>query len=172
MLGVILPSLLTASPARAGDLLLGVAPSVLAEPYDDVNALEVGIVPLDVGWRLGPRWFLEARPILNLRLLKDTPRSISHVGGLLVLQREVPVGEQGWALIGGPMVTLARQRLFEETTLTLGGELGVQARSGDFWLALSAQPGVNLYLDTPVEDRTILGHFGVAFRLGWWIDRS
>lgn len=164
-------ALLACLSANAGELFVGVAPSFLVEPYDDVDAVEVGIVPLDLAWRFHPRWFVEARPVLNLRLLEDHAPAISHLGAAAGVHHQAPLGEQGWSLLAGPMVMVTRQRIFEETTVTVGGELGIMARPGNkrFAVAASGQPGINFYPDTPVEGRTVLAHFGVIVRFGWWV---
>lgn len=165
---LLLPLLAGLARAAPAEVYVGVTPSVLFEPYDDVDALELGILPLDVAWRIAPAWTLEARPIVNLRLLPDHPLAISHLGLSLAVQRWLALGD-GWSLLGGPFTTATRQRLFEETTLTLGLEGGAEARWGRLALAVSLQPGVNVYLDTPVPDRALLGHLGVIVRLGWWL---
>ena len=74
-------------PVAAQPVYWGVFPSVLVEPYDDVEALEVNLIPLILGFELSPGLRLEVRPLVDLQLLEGRSPALSHLGGTFALTK-------------------------------------------------------------------------------------
>lgn len=159
----------SAAPCSKGSTYLGIFPSVLFEPDDEYDAVEVNLLPVTLGWRPVTNVGLELRPMMTLRLLEDQ-RQLTRVGGTLATHRYfarelLP----SWvSLLVGPFISFTRSDIDRESVLILGGELGAAFFFSErFSLTFAVQPGMDYFLDTPVRGREWLPHFGLVLHFGW-----
>lgn len=156
---------------------IGLVPSVLVEPYDTIDAVEVNIFPFLYEFRIGENndLGLQIRPIFNYRFLK-TQSGFSQIGGTLVMNKYfLNVFEDNFWLKPqlGVYYTYAYNRLDRIQTMTLGIEPGVFMRmSENFSLSVNLQPGINYYPDKISQnfvnsESGFKGHFGLIFHIGY-----
>lgn len=156
---------------------IGLIPSVLAEPYDTINAIEVNALPILFERRIGENngFGFQVRPILNYRCFGNKS-GFSQMGGTLVANRYfLNVFEEGFWLKPqlGAYYTYAYNRLDKIQTMTLGIEPGAFMLIAErFSLSVNLQPGVNYYPDQFSRDfvRSESGfkaHFGIIFHIGY-----
>lgn len=156
---------------------LGFIPSVLVEPYDTINAVEVNFFPFLYEFRTGERndFGIQIRPILNYRFL-EAQSGISQIGGSVVANKYFLniFGDDSWLHPQlGAFYTYAYNRLDKIQTMTLGIEPGAFMKiSNHFSLSLNLQPGINYYPDKFSQDFVnsksgFKGHFGFIFHIGY-----
>lgn len=177
---ICLVSLALSANAQKGSLrdnYVGLIPSVLVEPYDTIDAVEINFFPFLYEFRFGNSKDLgfQVRPIVNYRFQKNQ-NGFSQIGGtLLVVKYFLNVFEDDFWLKPqlGMYYTYAYNRLDEIQTMTLGVEPGVFMKiSKNYSLSVNLQPGINYYPDTFSKDfvETESGfkpHFGVIFHIGY-----
>lgn len=156
---------------------VGLIPSVLVEPYDTIDAVEVNFFPFLYEFRTGERNDLgfQVRPILNYRFLENQS-GFSQMGVSIVVNKYLlnMLDPNFWLK---PQIaifyTYAYNRLDKIQTMTLGIEPGVLMQiSNHFSLSLSLQPGINYYPDNFSKDfvnadNGFKGHFGFIFHIGY-----
>lgn len=159
------------------DYYIGLIPSVLVEPYDTINAIEVNFFPLLYEFRIGDQNDIgfQVRPILNYRFFDDQS-GFSQTGGSVVVNKYFlnMVDENFWLKPQlGIYYTYAYNRLDRIQTMTLGIEPGAFMQiSNQFSLSLNLQPGLNYYPDEDSQDFVssesgFKGHFGLIFHIGY-----
>ncbi len=167
----------TAQEKTLTDKYVGFIPSVLVEPYDTVDAVEVNFLPFLYEFRMGDNKDLgfQIRPILNYRFLKEQ-NGFSQIGGTLVMNKYfLNVFDEGFWLTPqlGVYFTYAYNRLDKIQTMTLGVEPGAFMQiSKNFSLSVNLQPGINYYPDAFSQDFVetesgIKPHFGIIFHIGY-----
>lgn len=166
-----------AQETRLSKNYIGLSPSVLVEPYDTINAIEVNFLPFLYEYRIGENHdlSLQARTILNYRFYE--PQSgISQIGGSFVLNKYFLniFGDDFWLIPQlGTYFTYAHNRLDKIQTLTLGIEPGAYIKfSRNFSMSINLQPGINYYPDTYSKQFAdtksgFKGHFGMIFHIGY-----
>jgi hypothetical protein len=159
------------------DHYVGFIPSVLFEPYDTIDAVEVNLFPILYEFRTGKKndFGFQVRPILSYRFYKAQP-GISQIGGSLVANKYfLNMFEDDFWLKPqlGVFYTYAYNRLDKIHSMTLGIEPGAYMEISDFFsLSLNLQPGINYYPDTfsrnfVNSESGLKGHFGFIFHLGY-----
>ena len=174
-LGSILPAM--AQEQTLPGTYLGFIPSILVEPYDTVDAVEVNFLPFLYERRVGEHKDVgfQFRPILNYRFLKGRS-GFSQIGGTVVVIKYFLslFADDFWLkpqLAG--YLTYAYNRLDKIQTLTLGVEPGAFMKiSRDFSLSVNLQPGINYYPDAFSQEfvETESGlkpHIGIIFHVGY-----
>jgi len=178
--GITIFLLTTMASAQESDLesnYVGFIPSVLAEPYDTIDAVEVNFFPFLYEIRVGERNDIsfQIRPILNYRFFGDQS-GFSQLGGTLVANKYFLdlFDEDFWLK---PQLsffyTYAYNRLDKIQTMTLGIEPGAYMEiSETFSLSVILQPGLNYYPDKFSQDfvnakKGFKSHFGVFFHFGY-----
>ncbi|MBI3142900.1 MAG: hypothetical protein HYZ16_08740 [Bacteroidetes bacterium] len=152
---------------------IGLMPSVLVEPYDSVNAVEINVLPLVFEkWR-HLKYGLQFRPMVNYRIYAPAP-GISHLGGSVLLNRYFPLSSEKHSQLKpliGFYTTFTHNRLDKVNTLTLGLEPGIKI-GGKVSVNINLQPGINWYPDA--ASRAFVGaptgflpHFGLVFHVGY-----
>lgn len=155
----------------------GLIPSVLIEPYDTIDAVEVNFFPFLYEFRIGEKNDIgfQVRPILNYRFFENQS-GFSQIGGSLVVNKYFLdfFGGNHWLTPQlGIFYTYAYNRLDKIQAMTLGIEPGAYIKlSENFSLSVNLQPGVNYYPDKFSQDFVatesgLKGHFGVIFHLGY-----
>lgn len=156
---------------------LGFIPSVLVEPYDTINAVEVNFSPILYEFRIGKKndFGIQIRPILNYRFL-ESQAGFSQMGGSLVVNKYfLNVFDNSFWLKPqlGAYYTYAYNRLDKIQTMTLGIEPGVyMIINSSLSMSLNLQPGINYYPDKFSKDFVdtesgFKGHFGIIFHIGY-----
>jgi hypothetical protein len=156
---------------------IGLIPSILAEPYDTIDAVEVNFLPLLYELRTGEKNNIsfQVRPIMNYRFF-ESQSGFSQIGGSLVANTYFvnAFPDDFWLIPQfGIFYTYAYNRLDEIQTMTLGIEPGAYMKISDnFSLSVNLQPGINYYPDTFSQefvgtDSGFKGHFGVIFHIGY-----
>ncbi|GAB4378758.1 MAG: hypothetical protein Kow0075_09000 [Salibacteraceae bacterium] len=174
---ILFSSSLFAQEIRLSRQYVGFLPSVLIEPYDTINAVEINTLPFVYEFRWGSQNSkgVQLRPIVNYRLFKNSS-GISHVGGTILMNWYLlkMVEDEFWLKPQlGSFYTYSYNRLEKVQTMTLGIELGAFVIiSNQFSLALNVQPGLNYYPDQfskdfVEEERGFKPHFGFIFHLGY-----
>lgn len=154
---------------------IGVLPSILVEPYDMIDAVEINILPFVYEYRFNQGFGLQLRPIMNYRIVKMNP-GISQTGGTIMINKYLRFlfREDYWLTPQiGIFYTDTYNQIDRIRTMTLGLEPGISMRiSASFSLNLNLQPGINYYpneyskqfVDTETGFKS---HFGVIFHLGF-----
>lgn len=154
---------------------IGIQPSVLIEPYDSINAIELNIVPLVYEYKISNGLGLQLRPIINYRFFK-TQSGISQTGATVLLNKNFHslFGQNFWL---SPQVamfyTYTYNQIDKIQTMTLGLEPGVLMKiSNSFSLSLNVQPGINYYPDRFSQKfvgakNGFKSHFGIIFHFGY-----
>jgi len=156
---------------------IGLLPSILVEPYDTINAIEVNLFPFLYEYKVGNNNDLgfQIRPILNYRFY-EIQSGFSQVGGSLVVNKYFPNAfkDDFWLKPQiGAYFTYAYNRLDKIQTMTIGVEPGVQMKiSNYFTMSLNLQPGINYYPDEFSREFVdaesgLKGHFGIIFHIGY-----
>lgn len=156
---------------------LGIAPSILVEPYDTINAIEINCMPIVYEFRIGKENNLsfQLRPVLNYRIYRISS-GFSQIGGSLVFTKYYPssyFAKFRLTPLLGVFSTYAYNRLDRIQTITLGIEPGIYFNiSNKFSTSLNLQPGINLYPDEKSKNfvNTKNGfktHFGIIFHIGY-----
>lgn len=156
---------------------VGFVPSVLIEPYDTINAIEVNFLPLLYEFRMGEKKDvgLQLRPILNYRFF-ETKSGFSQMGVSVVANKYFLnwFGDDFWLVpMLGVYCTYAYNRLDNIQTMTLGIEPGAFMRiSNHFSMSVNLQPGLNYYPDEFSKafvdsESGLKGHFGFVFHIGY-----
>jgi hypothetical protein len=170
-------AIVAAAESNLKDHYVGLIPAFLAEPYDDIRAIEVNFAPFLYEVRIGEANDIgfQFRPILNYRFYRDQS-GFSQIGGTVVANKYwLNVGgEDPWVIPHlGLYYTYAYNRLDEIQTMTGGIETGGLVYLGnDFSLTLTLQPGINYYPDE--RSRAFVdapngfkGHFGLFVHVGY-----
>jgi len=177
---VLMLALCDRSAAQEGGLkqhYAGFIPSILVEPYDTINALEVNFLPLMYECRVGEKndFGFQFRPILNYRFF-ETESGFSQMGATAVANKYFlnAFADHLWLK---PQIatyyTYAYNRLDKVHTMTLGIEPGAYMEfSEQFSLSLNLQPGINYYPDDASQgfvetESGFKGHFGIIFHAGY-----
>jgi len=154
----------------------GILPSVLAEPYDSLKALDINCAPFVLEIRSKHAIGIQFRPMINYRCYKPQA-GIAHLGGTLFINKYLITvfGEKHPKLIPciGLFFTGTYNRIDRVITLIMGMETGLNiAFSTRFSLTCSFQPGID-YFPNP-HSRIIAGtsngfkpHFGVILHAGY-----
>lgn len=156
---------------------VGFIPSILVEPYDTINAVEVNFLPLVYEFRIKEKNNVgfQVRPILNYRFL-ETQSGFSQIGGSLVVNKYFLnlFDDSFWLKPQlGVFYTYAYNRLDKIQTMTLGLEPGAYMEINDnLSLSLNLQPGINYYPNKFSQDFVdsksgFKGHFGFIFHIGY-----
>jgi hypothetical protein len=156
---------------------VGLIPSVLVEPYDTVDAVEINFFPFLYEFRMGTNNDLgfQIRPILNYRFLK-AQNGFSQIGGTMVINKYfLKVFDDNFWLKPqlGIYYTYAYNRLDKVNTMTLGIEPGAFMKiSENFSLSVNLQPGINYYPDKFSQEfvdseNGFKGHLGIIFHVGY-----
>lgn len=167
------------SPSRASSILerrnyVGLLPSILFEPYDKVDAIEVNVAPFVYEYRFTKQSALQIRPLVNYRF-SDTEGGVSHLGATVVFNRYFPGlfwDDPDIIPVLGSFVTYTWNNLDRMNTMTVGLEPGVVFAFTDaLSLTVVLQPGVNYYPDRFSRDFVgasggFLPHFGVVVHAG------
>ena len=156
---------------------LGLIPSVLVEPYDTINAVEVNFLPFLYEFRIGNNNDLgiQFRPILNYRFYEVQP-GFSQIGATLAVNKYFlnAFKDTSWLKpqLGG-YFTYAYNRLDKIQTMTLGVEPGAYMRfPNNISISINVQPGINYYPDAASRDFVgttsgFKGHFGIIVHAGY-----
>lgn len=156
---------------------IGILPSILFEPYDTVDAVEINIVPFVYEFRMPHNVAFQMRPIVNYRFLKSNP-GISHTGASTLLNRYFPSlwGEEFWLVPQAAIFyTYAYNMLDAIHTMTLGIEPGLMIKVSDsFGVSLNIQGGVNYYPDAysrqfVATESGFKPHLGIIVHFGFTI---
>lgn len=154
---------------------LGISPSILAEPYDKVDAIEINTFPFVYEFRLSDDLGIQFRSTMNYRFSKVNA-GISHTGGTIVLNKYF------WSLMGNdfwitPQIavfsTYAYNQIDKTKTTTFGIELGAFMKLADqISMNINLQPGINYYPDTYSREFVnakdgFKPHFGIVFHIGY-----
>lgn len=156
---------------------IGILPSILVEPYDTINAVEINTVPFVYEFRWGNQYHkgIQFRPIVNYRFFKNRS-GISHLGGTAVMNWYLlkMIEDDFWLKpLLGAYSTYSFNRLDKVQTMTFGVEIGaIMMISKQLTLSFQIQPGINYYPDQFSKDfvKTESGfksHFGLIFQLGY-----
>lgn len=156
---------------------IGILPSILVEPYDTINAIEINTFPLVFEFRLGEQKDLgvQLRPIVNYRFSKIS-KGISQVGGTILANKYFPnlLTNDSWLIPQlGFYYTYAYNRLDKIQAMTFGIEPGVYMEISDkLSITLNLQPGINYYPDQFSRDfigveSVFKAHFGIIFHVGY-----
>ena len=159
------------------DNYVGLIPSVLVEPYDTIDAVEVNIFPFLYEFRVGEKNDLgfQIRPILNYRFLK-AQSGISQIGGTMVMNKYfLNIFDDDFWLKPqlGVYYTYAYNRLDKIKTMTLGIEPGAFMKiSENYTISVNLQPGINYYPNQYSQELVdsesgFKGHFGLIFHIGY-----
>lgn len=154
---------------------IGLLPSVLFEPYDAVDAVEINTVPIVYEYRFNKSVGFQVRPLLNYRF-HEVQKGISQVGMTVLFNKYLnSVFEPEFFMV--PVIsgyyTYAFNRLDRIHAMTLGAEPGIVFRIlPNVTINISLQPGINYYPDD--FSREFVGtetgfksHFGVIFHIGY-----
>ncbi len=171
------PLILFAQNEPLNKQYIGFLPSVLLEPYDTVNAVEINTLPFIYELRWGDQnaTGIQLRPIANYRFLKNGS-GLSHLGGtVLVNWYLLNLFEDNLSLTPklSPYFSYTYNRLDKVQTMTLGAEMGILIFiSHHFSITTNLQPGINYYPDPFSRDfvETKSGfksHFGLIFHIGY-----
>lgn len=155
---------------------IGILTSILAEPYDSINAIEINVFPVVYEYRFGEdrSFALQLRPVINYRMLKNGS-GISQTGATLFINKYVNglwSNAKGITPFVGVYSTYTYNQLDKFPTLTLGVEPGTRfTLSEKFTVSVSFQPGINYYPDERsrvyVKARNgFKSHFGVIAHIG------
>lgn len=166
-----------AQEINLADHYIGLMPSVLVEPYDTVDAIEVNFFPFLYERRFGEEndKSFQIRPVINYRFLEGQ-NGFSQMGGTALFNKYfLGVFEEDFWLKPqlGVYYTYTYNRLDKIQAMTLGLEPGAFMRvSKNFTLSLNVQPGINYYPDSFsknfVETESgFKAHFGVIFHIGF-----
>jgi len=156
---------------------VGLMPSILFEPYDTINAVEVNLFPLLYEFRRGEKndFGFQVRPILNYRFF-HAQSGFSQIGGSLVANKYfLNIFDVDFWLTPqlGAFFTYAYNSLDKIQTMTLGIEPGVYLKtSKQLSLSLNLQPGINYYPDKFSRSFVESGsgfkfHLGIIFHVGY-----
>lgn len=154
---------------------IGILPSILAEPYDTLNAVELNILPIIYAYRIKENFELQLRPIINYRFYQ-TNSGISQTGGTITANRYFDnVWDKDFWLVPqlALFYTYTYNQLDKIQTMTLGIEPGVNMKLWDaFSMSLNIQPGINYYPDAYSREFTNTSngfkfHFGLIFYFGY-----
>lgn len=154
---------------------LGILPSVLAEPYDTLKAIEVNVVPLVYEFKLNQGLGLQVRPIANYRF-NEISHGISQTGGTVLLNKYLlKVFREDFWLVPefAFFYTFTYNQLDKIHTMTAGAEFGLFMKlKKNFSFSLNLQPGINYYpnqfsRDFVESESGFKSHFGVIFHLGY-----
>ncbi|MEI8095792.1 MAG: hypothetical protein WCG80_16400 [Spirochaetales bacterium] len=155
-------------PVAAQPVYWGVLPSVLVEPYDDVEALEVNLIPLILGFELSPGLRLEVRPLVDLQLLEGRSPALSHLGGTFALTKTFFGESPGVSWHLGRFFSANVNAIDGGVVVISGVEPGVTWTADDqFSLTLSPQPGVDWFLRPGAGQAPLLPHLGLVVHFGW-----
>jgi len=171
------PLILFAQNEPMSKQYIGFLPSVLLEPYDTVNAVEINTLPFvyELRWGYQNAKGIQLRPIANYRFLKNGS-GLSHLGGtVLVNWYLLNLFEDNFSLTPqlSPYFSYTYNRLDKVQTMTLGAEIGILIFiSHHFSITTNLQPGINYYPDPFSRDfvETKSGfksHFGLIFHIGY-----
>lgn len=153
---------------------IGILPSVLLEPYDTVDAIEINIIPFVYEYRFSRKIALQARPIVNYRILESN-YGISQTGGSLLLNYYFYsfLGNYFWLTPQNALLyTYAYNQLDTIHTMTLGIEPGCRMKVSDsISVSVNLQGGINYYPDSFSRAfvRAAHGlkpHFGIIAHIG------
>ncbi|MEM8523355.1 MAG: hypothetical protein AAGG68_01870 [Bacteroidota bacterium] len=156
---------------------VGLMPSILVEPYDTINAIEVNVLPFVYEFRIGEKndIGIQLRPILNYRFFEEQS-GFSQVGGSIVANKYFLklLDDDFWLKPQmGVYYTYAYNQLDKIQAMTLGIEPGAyMIISNQFSLSVNLQPGINYYPDQFSKDFVtsesgFKPHFGVIFHAGY-----
>lgn len=155
---------------------IGILPSVLKEPYDKIDAIEVNVFPLVYERRIKDKWGTQLRPMINYRIYKPHP-GISHLGGTVMVNRYLPSlfkKEDFWIVPNiGAYFSYTYNKIDLVNTLILGLEPGVLMKlSSRFSLNLAIQPGIDYFPDEYSRNfvnssNGFKPHFGFIFHIGY-----
>ena len=168
---------LFAQESKLSKHYVGLLPSVLVEPYDTINAVEVNTLPFIYEFRVGQRndIGLQLRPIANYRFYESNS-GISQVGGIIAVNKYfLNVFEDDFWLKPelGAFYMYTYNRLDRINSMTLGIEPGVFMRiSNQLSISANLQPGINYYPDQFSKDFVksesgFKAHFGFIFHIGF-----
>jgi len=154
---------------------IGILPSVLFEPYDTIEAIEVNIVPFVYEYKFNRETGIQFRSIVNYRFYK-LRNGISQIGGTLLINKYLTsLFKEDFFII--PVIsgfcTYTFNQIDKINTSTVGIEPGVMFKvSNSFTINLNLQPGINYYHGS--FSRKFIGtksgfkpHFGVIFHMGY-----
>ncbi len=154
---------------------IGILPSVLIEPYDNIDAVEINILPLVYEYKIGQGIGIQFRPIVNYRFFK-IKSGISQTGATVLLNKYFYslFGHNFWLTPQMAIFyTYTYNQIDKIQTMTLGVEPGVLMKFSDvFSFSLNLQPGINYYPDAYskafVESKNgFKSHFGIIFHFGY-----
>tara|TARA_Y100001972_G_scaffold123024_1_gene169593 strand:- start:315 stop:971 length:657 start_codon:yes stop_codon:yes gene_type:complete len=156
---------------------IGLIPSLLVEPYDTINALEVNTFPFLFAIRFGNQhhFSLQIRPIFNYRFYRSQS-GYSQIGGTIVVNKFFPNPFENINWLNpqlGTFITYTYNRLDNIQTLTIGLEPGAYMMVSPRWsMSVNLQPGINYYPNQLSRDFVkagsgFKGHFGIIFHLGY-----
>lgn len=154
---------------------LGIMPSVLAEPYDTLKAIEINVVPLVYEYRLNQGIGLQVRPVVNYRF-NEISHGISQTGGTVLINKYfLKVFKEDFWLVPelAFFYTFTYNQLDKIHTMTAGVEGGVFMKlKKNFSLSLNLQPGINYYpnqfsRDFVKSESGFKSHFGVIVHVGY-----
>lgn len=155
----------------------GLIPSVLVEPYDTIDAVEINFFPFLYELRIGKSNDVgfQIRPILNYRFLKGK-NGFSQIGGTVVMNKYfLNIFDDNFWLKPqfGVFYTYAYNRLDKIKTMTLGIEPGAFMKITEgLSLSVNLQPGINYYPNKFSQvfvgtKSGFKGHFGFIFHIGY-----
>ena len=156
---------------------IGLMPSVLIEPYDTINAIEVNCFPFLYEYRIGKNKDLgfQIRPMLNYRIY-EIQSGFSHLGGSLVVNKYfLNVFKDSFWLKPqlGAYFTFTYNKLDKVQVMILGIEPGVFMKfSKHISMSVNLQPGIDYYPDKASKhfvgaENGFKGHFGFIFHIGY-----
>lgn len=171
------PLILFAQDKPLSKQYVGFLPSVLLEPYDTINAVEINTLPFVYEFRWGDQNAkgIQLRPIANYRFFKNGS-GLSHLGGTVLINWYIlNVFEDNFALkpLLSSFYSYTYNRLDKVQTMTLGAEIGILIFfSNHFSITTSLQPGINYYPDPFSRDFIVTKsgfklHFGIFFQIGY-----
>lgn len=174
-LGVMITAMVPAQETEYKYNYAGIFPSVLVEPYDNINAVEINIIPFVFEYKISRGIGIQIRSIINYRILEGNS-GISQTGGTIVVNKYFYtfLGSESWLVpqIGG-FYTYAYNQLDNINTMTLGAEIGSLIKiSKSFSMNFNIQPGINYYPDRFSQafvksESGLKPHFGIIFHIGY-----
>lgn len=154
----------------------GVLPSVLSEPYDTINALDVNCVPFVFERRTINKLGIQIRPMINYRVY-NKQNGVSHIGGTIMVNKYLTnlFKKENCRFIPslGVYFTYTYNQLDRINTLILGVEPGILFKlSNTISINLGLQPGIDYFPDDYSRKYTgakngIKSHFGLIFHIGY-----